>query len=257
MDLRDQLLALLADGPGTVQMRALLELGETQLFGTVEGAAFAHAEAGLGVLVGKPSEKTLRELTLCGLPPELIAREPVEVAGYAWEAVALSTDGARTVHPERSRGMDFRSIGARPSTPLGLNGGSLPVPANALGLNGPARRLSPAQWPRVPPELSESLAVAMERRAVFFEAVGDQPVAFAFAPLKSERWFDLHVETMPAFRRRGLARSVVRAVIAHERSEGRSPVWAAAASNAAAVGLGRALGFVDCGQMLWRATKRV
>ena len=32
--------------------------------------------------------------------------------------------------------MEFRSIGARPSTPLGLNGGSLLISANPLGLNG-------------------------------------------------------------------------------------------------------------------------
>ncbi|MDP1827065.1 MAG: nucleoside monophosphate kinase [Archangium sp.] len=38
----------------------------------------------------------------------------------------------RPVHPERSRGMEFRSIGARPSTPLGLNGGSLPISASSL-----------------------------------------------------------------------------------------------------------------------------
>jgi hypothetical protein len=93
VDLRDQLLAPLTDRPATVQMRALLELGETQLFGTVEGAAFAHAEAALGVLIGRPTEKTLRELTRCGLPPELVAHEPVELAGYAWEAISLSTGG--------------------------------------------------------------------------------------------------------------------------------------------------------------------
>ena len=43
MDLRDQLLERLPDGPSTVQMRALLELGETQLFGEVDGAAFLLA----------------------------------------------------------------------------------------------------------------------------------------------------------------------------------------------------------------------
>ena len=32
--------------------------------------------------------------------------------------------------------MEFRSIGARPSTPLGLNGGSLHISVNRLGVNG-------------------------------------------------------------------------------------------------------------------------
>ena len=46
-----------------------------------------------------------------------------------------------TVHPERSRGVEFRSVGALPSTPLGLNGGSRSLPANALGVSGDVKAL--------------------------------------------------------------------------------------------------------------------
>lgn len=217
-DLRDQLLERLPDGPSTVQMRALLELGETQLFGDVEGAVFTHAEAGLGGLYGHPS------LTGLTLPPELLAFEPVELEGSTWERLCLST--------------------------------YLPLPAGERA-DPEARRLTPELWPQVPPSLSATLATAMERRAVFCALVDGQPVSFAWAPLRSERWFDLWVETMPVFRRQGLGRAVASAVIHHEHSEGRAPVWGAPASNAAALALGRSLGFVDCAQTLWRATKRV
>ena len=218
-DLREQLLQVLPDGPSTVQMRALLELGETQFFGDVEGAAFAHAEAALGVLHGRPTAKTLHEFRLaCGQPPELLAHAPIELEGYDWHPLSLSSTGGE-------------------------------------GRGEEANRLTPELWPRVPAHLSTTLANAMERRAVFCLQVDERPVSFAWAPLKSEAWFDVWVETLPEFRRRGLGRRVAAAVIRHERSEGRSPVWCA--SDEASLALGRALGFVEFAQTLWRATKRV
>lgn len=218
-DLREQLLHLLPDGPSTVQMRALLELGETQLFGDAEGAAFFHAEAALGVLHGRPTAKTLLELRLAGgQPPQLLAHAPLELEGYAWERLSLSSGGGE------DRGEE-------------------------------ANRLTPELWPLVPEELSTTLANALERRVVFCALVDGRPVSFAWAPLRSEAWFDVQVHTLPAFRRQDLGRRVASALLRHERSEGRSPVWGA--SGEASLALGRALGFVESGQTLWRATKRV
>ena len=197
-------------------MRALLELGETQLFGEVDGAAFAHAEAALGVVIGKPSAKTMIEFTLaCGQPPELLAHAPVELAGYAWAPLRLMNSAAN--------------------------------PA-AQGEGAHFVRLTPERWSRVPPQLSEVLATVLERRAIFCD---ERLVSFAWAPWRSAGWFDLHVETLPEFRRKGLARGVVSAVIDFERTEGRAPVWSAA--DEVTLAFGAALGFVDCGQRLWRA----
>ena len=186
-------------------MRALLELGETQLFGDIEGAAFTHAEAALGVLIGRPSAKTLIE---CGPQPEFLAHAPVELARYAWKQLRLLT-----------------------SPP-------------ALGAGG-AVRLTPERWARVPAPLSEALAVAMERRAVFCD---EQLTCFAWAPWRSERWFDLHVEPLAN------SEAVLWALIHHERKEAREPVWSA--TDEATFAFARSLGFVDSGQTIWRARKK-
>ena len=214
-DLREELLQLLPDGPTTVQMRALLELGETQLFGDVEGAAFAHAEAQLGVLHGRPTAKTLHEFKLaCGQPPELLAFSPIELEGYDSLPLSLSSRGGE-------------------------------------GRGEEATRLTPELWSKVSPSLSATLANVMERRAVFCAQVDGQPVSFAWAPLRSEGWFDVWVQTLPEFRRRGLGQRVASALLRSERSEGRSPVWCAADSES--LGLGESLGFVDFTQSLWSA----
>jgi GNAT superfamily N-acetyltransferase len=277
-DLRDQLLQLLPDGPTTVQMRALLELGETQLFGEVEGAAFAHAEAQLGVLHGRPTAKTLHEFRLaCGQPRELLASAPVEVDGYDWAPLSLSSRERRFVpselielterppfspssveglsqgDTERSQRGHFRPLArAGSSTLLGENGISNPASGvEGLLVHSSQSRLTPELWSKVSPSLSASLANVMERRAVFCAQVDGQPVCFAWAPLRSEGWFDVWVQTLPEFRRRGLGQRVASALMQHERTEGRSPVWCAADSES--LGLGESLGFVEFTQSLWRA----
>jgi GNAT superfamily N-acetyltransferase len=95
------------------------------------------------------------------------------------------------------------------------------------------------------------LATVMERRAIFCD---ERLLSFAWAPWRSEGWFDLHVETLPGFRRQGLARRAVAALINFERTEGRTPVWGA--TDEITLALGRSLAFVDCGQTLWRAGRK-
>jgi GNAT superfamily N-acetyltransferase len=99
------------------------------------------------------------------------------------------------------------------------------------------------------------LANVMERRAVFCAEVDGQPVSFAWAPLRSEGWFDIWVQTLPEFRRRGLGQRVASALMHFERAEGRSPVWCAA--HSVSLGLGESLGFVEFTQSLWRASRRL
>ena len=98
-------------------------------------------------------------------------------------------DGARTAHPERSRGMDFRSMGARPSTPLGLNAGSLPIAANPLGVSadlvGCAAPLGLAligrpEFPLLVPAAALALSLASPHRSrLSFGAVFPLAVAIA------------------------------------------------------------------------------
>jgi GNAT superfamily N-acetyltransferase len=74
--------------------------------------------------------------------------------------------------------------------------------------------------------------------------VDGAPVAFAYAPWRSTRWFDISVDTLPGARQLGLGTIVAAAMIRDERAHGREPVWGADEHNAASLRLAKRLGFV-------------
>jgi hypothetical protein len=81
--------------------------------------------------------------------------------------------------------------------------------------------------------------------AVVYAAwVDGLPVAFAHAPWRTERWFDVAVDTLPGARQLGLATRTAAAMIRAERALGREPVWGAADSNLPSLRLAARLGFV-------------
>jgi hypothetical protein len=80
--------------------------------------------------------------------------------------------------------------------------------------------------------------------------VDGAPVSFAYAPWRTERWFDVSVDTAPGARQLGLATRAAAAMIRAERAAGREPVWGAAESNRASLRLAARLGFVPV-DALW------
>lgn len=86
--------------------------------------------------------------------------------------------------------------------------------------------------------------------------VDGEPVSFAYAPWRSAKWFDISVDTLPGARQLGLGTIVATAMIRHERSEGREPVWGADEDNHASLALARRLGFVAVDE-LWVAPSGV
>lgn len=97
----------------------------------------------------------------------------------------------------------------------------------------------------LPAELAAELALARRDgipiHAVWVDGV---PVSFAYAPWRTERWFDIGVDTAPGARQLGLATRAAAAMIRAERAAGREPVWGAAESNLASLRLAARLGFV-------------
>ena len=73
--------------------------------------------------------------------------------------------------------------------------------------------------------------------------VDGEPVAFASAPWRSRRWFDISFDTLPGARQLGLGTIVAAAMIRDERTRGREPVWGADEGNAASLRLAKRLGF--------------
>lgn len=95
----------------------------------------------------------------------------------------------------------------------------------------------------LPDSLAEELAWAKRRGPVFTVFLDGTPAAFAYAPWRSAKLFDVSVDTVIGARQLGLATIVAAAMIRYERAQGREPVWGADEGNLASLRLAARLGF--------------
>jgi GNAT superfamily N-acetyltransferase len=75
------------------------------------------------------------------------------------------------------------------------------------------------------------------------------PVSFCYAVTETGRWWDVSIETLPAYRGRGLAARAARAMTRLMWRRGKAPVWGAMAENAASRALAGRLGFVETARL--------
>lgn len=94
----------------------------------------------------------------------------------------------------------------------------------------------------LPPSTARVRRVTVPMAAVWADG---RPVSFCYPVWQTETLWDVSIETLPAYRRRGLAARAARTLIRHMRGMGRAPVWAALETNAASRGLAARLGFVE------------
>ncbi len=212
------------DHPRSVEERGKLLAGRAHVVGLRPGPAFVAVHAGLDLVdvVGVPSPEAIREAVgLCRSAPEVLAAPEHE----AHVAAALPgwTAERATLHT------------------LPDDGRLPPVPP------GSVRLLSPAEVAAldVPGDLhAELLDAVREGAEVAASLVEGRPVAFCYAGAETEGLWDISIDTLEPYRRRGLAARCVAFQAARQRARGRAPVWGAAASNAASLGLAARLGFV-------------
>ena len=95
----------------------------------------------------------------------------------------------------------------------------------------------------LPDALRDELTWGKQRGPVFTVFLDGVPAAFAYAPWRSAKLFDVSVDTVIGARQLGLATIVSAAMIRHERAAGREPVWGADEDNAASLRLAKRLGF--------------
>jgi hypothetical protein len=130
---------------------------------------------------------------------------------------------------------------------------TLPDPATLPELEGAVVLPDDAPLDHVPADLAEELVAARRRSRIIWAAYVDGvPVSFAYAPWRSDRFFDVSVDTLASARQLGLATIVVLVMIRDERAAGREPVWGADEGNAASLRLARRLGFTAVDE-LWVA----
>jgi hypothetical protein len=213
MPARPELLGLVPDEPRWVEARAMLLAGAPAV--EVPGGWLVHdAGAQLTVVLGDADAgEVVRRLgggtVLCARERDDLVRA-LRLAAFAVEHATLHT------LPD-------------PAT-LGDDDGIEPLDPRTTDLG------------HLPPALADELRRATS--PVHAAWVDGRPVGFAYAPWRTERWFDVSVDTLAGARQLGLATRTASAMIRAERALGREPVWGAADSNAASLRLAARLGFV-------------
>jgi len=97
----------------------------------------------------------------------------------------------------------------------------------------------------VPDALRQEIADAIDAShvaAAFLEGI---PVAFCHPVYETETLWDVSVDTLEAYRRRGLAGSCFEYMQDHMAAHGKEPVWGALANNEASLRLAAKLGFTE------------
>jgi hypothetical protein len=176
----------------------------------------------LAVVVAWEDEEALARAIL-GVPAEFTVVAPVEAAA-ALAAIAPSRSGEGAtlfvLPPEASS--------------------RLTPPAHGVRLLGPEDR---HHLEALPPRLRGEIANRFEATAMAAAFVEDRPVSFCYAGWETETLWDVSIDTLDAWRRRGLAAAAATLLIHHHSVRGRRPVWGAVDSNVASNTLARKLGF--------------
>ena len=185
-------------------------------------------------------------------------RSVVSVVGHpAREAIAKAVEGATDMTPVFAHRDNAEHVAAAlggcppssagmPWTPERVLFFQLTDPAvdEPAGGDAPLRMLS-AHDPidHLPPGLRFEIGHARATEPVAAAVVAGKPVAFCYPCWTTESLWDLSIDTLEAYRRRGLAQRLVRFMIGRMRERGREPVWGALESNVASLQLARKLGF--------------
>ncbi|MGH7579478.1 MAG: GNAT family N-acetyltransferase [Gemmatimonadales bacterium] len=214
------LAALLPDLPRWVEVRGMLLSGHGFSVGVTIGPppAFVALEPdGLAVVVGHPPDDIIRA-----------------AAARTREVLAAPEDADRVAAALPGWKRERATIHILDSDER------LPaVPAGAV------RELPIQELAAVPdPALREELlSEAGDGTRIVAAYAGEVPVAFCYAGSVTERWWDISIDTLEPYRRRGYAARCVAFRIRELALLGKRPVWGAVESNPGSMGLAVKLGF--------------
>jgi GNAT superfamily N-acetyltransferase len=117
----------------------------------------------------------------------------------------------------------------------------------------PGWRAHPAIVHALPPHaVLPALPAALDVRLV----AGTDAVRLAYVPWQTETLCDLSIDTLEAYRRRGLAAATASRLIERVRASGKEPVWGALEDNAPSLALAKRLGFVPVDRLFVLSRRR-
>lgn len=242
----------LPDTAHSVDLRGLLLSGRCRVFpewpAAGEGFVARSVDFPFAAVAGRPSSEAV-----------LAAVEGADAAATAWAGEGSEGEWHMLVAPEAAEAVhamlpqEWKRRGVVLHT---LAGG---VPSAGEAPPGVEIRLAPEghaaagfDLSHLPAGLDREYAgehVARQPMAAAF--VDRRPVAFCYAPFVTETLWDVAVDTLPPFRRRGLAAACFRALAVHLAAErGLAPVWGALAENRASLRLAVKLGFAPAAELV-------
>ncbi len=228
------LAGLLPDVPQWIEVRSMLLQGRARLIGSVQTSpptfVALHEDGDQAAVVGRASFAAI-----------------LEAAGIADEILAATDDAPWVASTVR----DWKQ---EPAVLFQRNAGA-PLPRIVDGdvrflAAGELAAMTAGGTPLVPEALGEELRAAEQSGvpiAVAFE--GGCPAAFCYAGSITETLWDVSIDTLEPYRRRGHAANAAAFLIAHYQALGLQPVWGALISNEASAALAARLGFVPVGSL--------
>lgn len=219
------LAARLPDIPRLVEMRDLLLGDDCEIFGLQENPEFS--------LVAR--EPATGSIFVVGMPE----------AAAIYEAVGRNVQGGEIVagpeHVRWLRGIlpEWRYSRAI----LHTLPGALNQPSESDAEIG---FLDPALLDEFPifDELLQELKFGAQYSLIAAAFVDGRPVSFCYAGATTESLWDVAIDTLPEYQRRGYALQCAAYMIQHMAAQKKSPVWCALVDNPASWRLAEKLGFV-------------
>jgi GNAT superfamily N-acetyltransferase len=231
-EILDELAAALPDAPRWVAPRGLMREHRCDVLFGPEG------RRGAGYLVLEPGEP---EAFAVHRPVASLAAKLAEV-GQPVEQVLATIEGSE---PWRALLPGWRElpvvVHVHPSPE------SLPRPQH------PTRLLTLADLDvldSLPEALAHELQRALSKGPVAGAVHADRPVAFGYAPYRTESWFDLSIDTLPEHRRAGYATAAAAHLIHHMLAQGKRPVWGAFDADVASMAMAKKYGFRAVDRMM-------
>ena len=99
------------------------------------------------------------------------------------------------------------------------------------------------------PELAKELLEALPFSPIAAFFVENKPVSFCCSTCESESLWDVSIETLPGYQRKGFAECCARFMTQYMFKKGKQPSWGALKSNTASLNLAKKLGFVPVGEL--------
>ena len=219
--MREAIVEQVPDRPEWVETRSALLAGG-RLFGEPGGAVVLPPECDTLCVIGRPDAWTLAQAIENGRPgAEVLAQD----ADHEHVAALLGLAG------------DPAIIHAPGPAGLRIQPRTLALCTEVLRSTD-ADRLS-----QLPPELRDELVAALGWTEITSCAWEGALAAFCYPGSWTENWWDVSVDTVEPYRRRGCAAAAFWAVWEAMRLQGKQPVWGALESNEPSWRLARKLGF--------------